>query len=157
MDTSRYWKVSAVLLALFMLRVAGQLLQWLAPTELLPPFSAWQGSNLPYPLLLSIQVLIAAVMAWLTHAMRQERPWITRWNAKVVLWCGALYFAFMAFRLTAGLTVLSHVHWFASPISGTFHLVLAGYVLTLGAYLRARTRLAPAQQAGSLPGEAATR
>jgi hypothetical protein len=47
---------------------------------------------------------------------------------------GVLYFGSMSARLVLGLAVFSDVAWFAKPLPALFHLVLAGYVLTLGHY-----------------------
>ena len=60
--SSRHAALMIVLSALFTLRVAAQALQRWWPQDGLPPFDAWQGSSLSYPLLLSMQVLIVAAM-----------------------------------------------------------------------------------------------
>ena len=119
--------------ALFASRVAAQLAQYAAPTRWLPPFEAWQGSGLAYPVLLASQLTILVAMAWGTGAVRRKprtRKSVGRWL--IVL--GAVYFSSMAVRLVLGLTVLSDIAWFAKPLPALFHLVLAGYVLTLGHY-----------------------
>ena len=51
-----------LLMMAFAMRVLGQALQRWAPQPLLPPFDAFQGSNLPYWLLLSVQLVILVVM-----------------------------------------------------------------------------------------------
>lgn len=59
------------LTALFALRVFAQALQYWAPIDSLPDVAAFQGSNLPYPVLLSSQLLILLLMcrgAWLAAA-----------------------------------------------------------------------------------------
>jgi hypothetical protein len=48
---------------------------------------------------------------------------------------GGIYFAFMAFRLFAGLTFLEDHPWFSKSLPAFFHAVLAAFVLTLGHYL----------------------
>jgi hypothetical protein len=40
----------------------------------------------------------------------------------------------MLLRLILGLTLLSSVSWFATPIPAFFHLVLASIVLVIGHY-----------------------
>lgn len=120
-------------LALFALRVTAQLVQYATPTRLLPPFDAWQGSGLSYPVLLASQLLILVAMAWgagAVHRRARPRKRVGRWL--VVL--GAVYFGSMSARLVLGLTVFADIAWFAKPLPAVFHLALAGYVLTLGHY-----------------------
>jgi hypothetical protein len=118
---------------LFALRVTAQLVQWLRPTPFLPPFDAWQGSGLDYPVLLTSQLVILGLMGWgirAVHSGARGRKSVGRW----LIALGVLYFGSMGARLVLGLTVLSDVAWFAKPLPALFHLVLAGYVLTLGHY-----------------------
>ena len=49
--------------ALFALRVAAQLVQYASPSRFLPPFDAWQGSGLAYPVLLASQRLSTIFVA----------------------------------------------------------------------------------------------
>ncbi len=117
-----------LLTCLFALRVAAQLLQAVSPTEWLPPFAAWQGSALPYPVLLSTQVLILTVMVWVMfRGWHGNRVLLDSWM-KPVRVLAAIYFGTMAFRLLAGLTILAHVPWFAAALPATFHLVLATFL-----------------------------
>ena len=129
--------VHAVLLglftALFALRVAAQLVQYVSPTRFLPPFEAWQGSGLAYPVLLASQLTILAAMVWGTGAVRR-RPRVRKTVGRWLIALGAVYFGSMAVRLVLGLTVLSDLAWFAKPLPALFHLVLASYVLALGHY-----------------------
>ena len=123
----------ALFTAMFALRVAAQLVQYASPTRFLPPFEAWQGSGLAYPVLLASQLTILVAMAFGTGAVRRRarvRKSVGRWL--IVL--GAVYFSSMSIRLVLGLTVLADLAWFAKPLPALFHLVLAGYVLTLGHY-----------------------
>jgi hypothetical protein len=118
---------------LFALRVTAQLVQWVRPTPFLPRFDAWQGSGLDYPVLLTSQLLILALMGWgirAVHGGAHGRKSVGRWL--IVL--GVLYFGSMSARLVLGLTVLSDFAWFSKPLPALFHLVVAGYVLTLGHY-----------------------
>ena len=55
-------KLLWVLLALFALRVTGQLLVVAGLAPFLPPMEDWQSGLLPYPLLLASQILILAVL-----------------------------------------------------------------------------------------------
>lgn len=122
-----------LLTGLFALRITAQLVQYATPTRLLPPFDAWQGSGLAYPVLLTSQLLILVAMVFGTGAVHRRvraRKSVGRWL--IVL--GAVYFASMSARLVLGLTALADITWFAKPLPAVFHMVLAGYMLTLGHY-----------------------
>jgi hypothetical protein len=114
------------LTALFAFRVAAQLVQYTSPTPLLPSFEAWQGSGLGYPVLLASQLVILVLMISGVNRIARGTPPVRR----VGVWLlalGGVYFAVMAVRLAL------------------FHLVLAGYLLTLGHYhLRGGARTASA-------------
>lgn len=118
----------------FLGRVAGQLIQVLAPVEFLPPLEAWQGSNLPYPVLLAAQVGILALIAWISARMAAGRRVTSPRLASPVIALGAIYFGVMLVRLVLGFTVMADIKWFASPIPTTFHLVLASIVMLTGVY-----------------------
>lgn len=123
------WSLSA----LFALRVAAQLVQFVSSVPMLPAFDAWQGSGLDYPVLLASQLAILVIMIRGAIWVARRAPGFPR----VGVWLlalGSVYFAAMAARLVLGLTVLEHVPWFAKPLPAAFHLVLAGYVLTLAHY-----------------------
>jgi hypothetical protein len=120
----------------FALRVAGQALQRWSPQSFLPPFSEFQGSHLSYPVLLTAQLLIlAAMLRWSWKV--QRGTWSAGRRAATVLFrCGSLYMAASIARLGVGLGVPAAPAWFSAWISGVFHLVLAGFVLTLAVLQR---------------------
>lgn len=132
--SSAYVAVLWLLILVFCLRVAGQLTQVLYPVAWLPPLAVWQGSAIPYPLLLASQVAIIMAMSLvaLKHAAGsvQRRPRLGSW----LLLAGSVYFLVMAGRLIVGLADWSEDPWFQRPIPAFFHLVLASYVLLLGAF-----------------------
>jgi len=129
--------VHVVLLAsfttLFAFRVAAQLVQYASPIPVLPLFEAWQGSRLSYPVLLTSQLVILAVMVWGTNSVSRRVRGARRTGVWLVT-LGSAYFGSMGARLVLGLTILAHVTWFAKPLPALFHMVLASYVLTLGHY-----------------------
>jgi hypothetical protein len=108
---------------LFSLRVAGQAMQRWAPQSWLPPFDAFQGGNLPYPVLLASQILILGLMIFFNLRSRKGRP--------ALLWIGGLYMAGSLLRIAVGLAVPGAPPWFSTWIPAVFHVVLAGYVLAL--------------------------
>jgi hypothetical protein len=131
----RTWAaLMGLLTALFTLRVVGQLVQGWLPQPWLPPFAAWQGSVLPYPLLLAIQFVILGAMACASYgawkATMVPSPRAMQWTA----WLGSLYMAAAIARLAIGFKVEAAPAWFSARISCAFHLVLAGFVLALSRY-----------------------
>ena len=136
---SRYLPWMLALTALFVLRVLAQAVQWMGPVPFLPSFDAWQGSAMPYPLLLTTQVAIIALLARVLFLVRVDavRPASWKHNAcpTPCFILGGAYFAVMAIRLVAGLTFLTDVEWFARSLPALFHVVLATFVLLLGHYL----------------------
>jgi sterol desaturase/sphingolipid hydroxylase (fatty acid hydroxylase superfamily) len=120
-----------VLSVLFAGRIAGQALQWWMPQPFMPPFQAFQGSDLSYPILLTAQLVILAAMIW--YSWRSNTLVPNRRTGLALLWGGGLYMAGSLVRLAIGLILPSAPSWFSAWISGAFHLVLAGYVLVLAA------------------------
>jgi len=117
---------------LFSLRVAGQAIQRWAPQSWLPPFDAFQGSNLPYWFLLSVQLAILAAMAF--YNLRRPA------GGRVLFWFGVIYMTGSLARIAIGLAVPDAHPWFRAWISGVFHIVLAAYPLVLSAPARFHSR-----------------
>ena len=125
----------SALTALFVVRVLAQLVQWIYPLSWIPAFEDWQGSALPYPMLLAGQFCIVGMMAFLLHRVRNRSISPRNWKHRLCFAVGGVYFALMGFRLVAGLTVLGESIWFARPLPAFFHLVLAGFILLLGFHI----------------------
>ena len=122
------------LTVLFALRVAGQAIQRWMPQAFLPSVDAFQGSNLPYSTLLSIQLLFLGLLvrtSWRVWSGRSlPLPRLGRWLA----WFGAVYLAGSISRFAVGLMVPDAPSWFSAWIPAFFHLVLASWVLVLAAH-----------------------
>lgn len=104
------------------------------PVGFLPPSGAFQGSNLPYPVLLAAQLAILFSMAWFAWRVQAAALVARQRLGRVLAWLGGIYLAGSLGRLAIGLFVAGAPEWFTAWISGVFHLVLAGYVLALSAY-----------------------
>jgi hypothetical protein len=123
-----------LLLALFVLRVVGQLLVALGMAPFLPPMEAWYSGLLPYePLLVSQLVIIGLFAKICVDVTRGEgyfaRP--HRWLDRPLRIFGWLYVSAMVLRYA--LTMRGII-----PVS--FHLVLAAFLLVLaGGQRRARS------------------
>ncbi len=124
---------TAIVLSMaFLLRVIGQAVQRWTPQPWLPPFDAWQGSGMPYHVLLAFQVTILVLQAYVLTRMAQGRRMMGMRASRVLIALGAGYFAVMALRLLVGLAIWTDTHWFTSWISTAFHLVLATIVMLWG-------------------------
>lgn len=129
-----YVSILWVLILLFLLRVIGQLIQHFNPIKWLPQLEAWQGSGLPYELLLFSQLIILVVMIRIARLHASGR---VRKNTSQGRWLsgfGTIYLVVMVGRLVIGITHLSNHSWFDKPIPTFFHLVLAIFVLLIAAY-----------------------
>lgn len=117
---------------LFALRVVAQPAALWVNVPLLPPFDAWHGNVLPYPLLLLSQFAILAIMVRTARRVGLEQ-WVPRRPVgRLLVALGGIYAGTMMARLLLGLTVLREYAWFAKPLPTFFHLVLASFVLILG-------------------------
>jgi fatty acid desaturase len=119
------------LTALFALRVFGQALQYWAPIDSLPEFAAFQGSDLPYAVLFSSQILILLLMYrgnWLAGRGRLVWSDSTRYRAKLA---GLIYMTGSIVRIGVGMFIPAASAWFSSWIPAIFHVVLAAFVLAL--------------------------
>lgn len=133
-SVGKYPMLLSALLCLFIFRVLAQLLQVLHPVTSLPELQQWQGSSLPYPILLVSQLLIVFVVVIMIRRISVGALKPTRRVGYLLLTLGGVYFIAMLLRLVLGLTLLSSVFWFATPIPAFFHLVLASIVLVIGHY-----------------------
>jgi hypothetical protein len=129
-----------LLTALFAARVAGQAIQLWLPQAFLPAFDAFQGSDLPYPVLLSTQLVILGAMirtAWKVQA-GDRRPGPR--TLAVISWLGAIYMLGSLARIAVGMAVPDSGSWFRAWVPASFHVVLAGFVLTLALHFRRAER-----------------
>jgi hypothetical protein len=133
-DSSLYAATGWLLSALFAARVLGQALQRWLPQPFLPPAEAFQGSALPYGVLLSAQLAILTAMLYLSFRMQTGALLPSRRLGVGLAWVGTVYMAFSVGRIAVGLAVPKADAWFRTWIPALFHLVLAGFVLTVSLY-----------------------
>ena len=129
-----------LLAILFAMRVFGQALQLWAPQPFLPPFDVFQGSNLPYWLLLPVQVLILSVMITFARRVQTGSLALRVRPGTVLTWAGWIYMTVSVARIVVGLSTPAAPAWFSTWIPAVFHVVLAAYVLTLAYYHRCGSR-----------------
>ena len=141
----RYFPWMLLLVGLFVVRVLAQMIQAVNPTPALPPFEAWHGAVLPYPLLLAAQLLLVLVLARLVWRVRADAIQPRPWHYQLCFLLGGIYFVFMAARLAAGLTVYADHAWFSKTLPAFFHVVLATFILMLGHYIFRLSTSTPSQ------------
>lgn len=116
---------------LFAGRVVAQLVQWFADVRFLPDFDSWQSGAVPYGGLVAAQIVILAVIAAVIARVSRQVFEPSDRSRAVLGVLGVVYFGFMLFRGAAGLTFGSGHDWWDAPLPTIFHLVLAGFVLTV--------------------------
>jgi hypothetical protein len=121
--------------ALFLARVAGQLVARTRRPAWLPPTEAWNLT--PYPLLLPTQLAILAVMAWIDIDLSVDAGfWADpkpRFGEAIRVFA-YVYAAVMAFRYVLRMRRRPDQRWFGGAIPIVFHWVLAAYLYVLGTF-----------------------
>ena len=120
---------------LFVVRVVGQVAVVLWAPRWLAPMHHW--NLMPYRLLLPIQLVFVAVMAWLVHDFLQRggvlvtpRPGF----GEGVRWFSYAYAAGMAIRYAVRMGRRAEQRWFGGTIPIAFHFVLAAFLYVFGTY-----------------------
>jgi hypothetical protein len=119
-----------ILLALFALRVLGQLLVFAGLAPFLPPMEDWQSGLLPYPFLLSSQMLILVVLATVCIQFSRGKGYFVSpqpWLATPLWTVGWIYAIGMVVRYAL-------LRRDAIPV--VFHIVLASFLLVVAAHHR---------------------
>jgi hypothetical protein len=122
-----------ILLALFVLRVAGQAMVAFFGVPWLPPMERWYSGLVPYEVLLPAQILIIVLMAKISSDFTRRRGFFVqprRFFAVHWLWFGWVYLAAMTVRFAVqGPTIPVFFHW-----------ALAAFVIAVGLWHRGRLR-----------------
>lgn len=121
--------------ALFVMRVAGQVLVALRAPRWLPPMTQW--NLLPYPILLPIQLALIGLMVWIDQSFGAGDASAVARDAGLgtaLLAFSAVYAAAMPLRYAIRMARRPDQRWFGGTIPMVFHLVLASYLFVLGRY-----------------------
>jgi uncharacterized protein len=121
-----------ILLALFALRVLGQLLVVAGVAPFLPPLDEWQSGLLPYPVLLASQILILCVLATVCAQFSKGTGYFVRpheWLATPLWIIGWMY---------AGGMMMRYALLRRDAIPVIFHIVLASFLLVVAHHHRRR-------------------
>ena len=133
-------------LGIFLVRVIGQCEVLLLAPPWLPPFSAWESGLVPYPVLLPVQILIAAWMAAIAsdHSRGRGPMWVespqTRRRLNVF---AAVYASVMLVRLAVTAALPPHSLVARGLIPVLAHWDLAGFIALLARAPRAPCAPAP--------------
>jgi hypothetical protein len=129
----------ALFSALFLLRVAGQVVVRLRGPLWLPPTEQWNLT--PYRILLPTQVGILGLLGWIDADFASGRGfWADAHPAlgRGVLWFALVYAVAMAVRYLVRMSRQPEHRWFGGAIPIVFHGVLAGYLVVFGSYHASR-------------------
>lgn len=122
-------------LALFLLRVLGQIVVVLSAPRWLPPMEQWNLT--PYRLLLPTQILFLAVMGWMAADLTWTAGFWARPNGILgfsLTGFSYVYAAVMAIRYAIRMGRRPEQRWSGGAIPIVFHFVLAAFAYTLGSY-----------------------
>jgi hypothetical protein len=128
-----------LLLALFVARVAGQLMVALDLAPFLPPMQSWYSGLLPYKPLLASQVIIIVVFARVCLDLSRGAGFFARahWTLGFPLWVfGWLYAGGMVTRYIVTMALHPERRWTRGTIPIVFHFVLAAFLLVLADHYR---------------------
>lgn len=136
-DPSGYRTYLWLFTVLLFLRVIGQVIVVLWAPRWLPPMEQWQSGLLPYPVLLSGQVVVLTLMVWIcadfsrgSGFFLQPRPDLGR----ATVWFSYVYFGGMILRYIIWMTRRPDQRWFGGTIPIIFHCVVAAFLWTFGTY-----------------------
>jgi hypothetical protein len=150
---SIYAFILGLLTFLFFLRVLAQALVAFLDIPFLPSMEEWVTPSaspfstsglIPYPILLSIQVVIVILQIKVSHDfLRGEGYFVSlrRRTGGILTWISHFYFALMALRYAISMALFPERRWFGQTAIIFFHFVLAGFLFTLGHF---HAREAPA-------------
>jgi hypothetical protein len=129
--------VLAVLTLLFLLRVLGQALVARFDVTWLPAMEHWHSGLIPYPILLTIQLLMLIVMVKITRDIWRGLGFFAlvrrSWSRRLIC-ISAIYAGVMALRYALTMAFYPEMRWFGGTIPIVFHFVLAGFVYVVGRF-----------------------
>jgi putative CocE/NonD family hydrolase len=133
----RYFLLLSALLFLFCLRVLGQVLVAFFGVTFLPPMEEWFSGLLPYPELLSSQILIIFLFGKVCLDFARDHGYFVVPRRRLginLLKFGSLYLGAMIIRYVIRMALYPHERWTGGSIPIFFHWVLASFLLVLGHY-----------------------
>jgi uncharacterized protein len=138
----RYCWALCILLSLFCLRVLGQFLVAFVNASFLPPMEAWMSGVVPYPQLLTAQILIIGLYGKVCLDFARGSGYFVTPRRRLgtgLLVFGSLYLGVMILRYIMRMSLYPHERWTGGCIPIFFHWVLSSFILVLGSYHWAAT------------------
>jgi uncharacterized protein len=126
-----------LLLFLFVLRVAGQLLVFLGRAPWLPPMEEWYSGLIPYGPLVVAQIAIVVLYAKAALDLSGGRGYFATPRpglGRGLLVFGSVYLAAMIVRYILRMSLHPEARWTGGAIPIFFHWVLAAFLLVLARY-----------------------
>jgi uncharacterized protein len=133
----RYFWVLCILLFLFCLRVLGQILVAFFKVPFLPPMEEWMSGVVPYPELLTAQILIIALYGKICLDFARGSGYFVTPRRRLgtgLLVFGSLYLGVMILRYVMRMGLYPRERWTGGCIPIFFHWVLSSFILLLGSY-----------------------
>ena len=130
------------LLALFILRVTGQVFVAFFNADFLPPMQEWYSGLMAYEYLLPSQIVIVALMTKMCVDFTRGRGFFVvprRFFGVYWLYFGYLYLIAMVARYPVHMYLHPEARWFGGTIPIFFHWVLAVFVIAVGRYHRSQS------------------
>jgi len=127
------------LLALFVSRVAGQLIVAIFAVPWLPAMEEWYSGLIPYGPLLVAQILIIVVYVKVCLDFQRGTGFFVTTRpvfGRGILLFGYIYFLSMLIRYIVRMSVYPEERWFGGCIPIMFHWVLASFIVLFGHYHR---------------------
>jgi hypothetical protein len=140
----------ALLTALFFLRVLGQALSIFLQVDWLPATEHWASGLIPYPILLTIQIVMLIVMVKISTDVWRAVGFFSQRRssyARFLIALSALYAGAMALRYVLTMFFRPDMRWSGDAIPIFFHLVLAGFIYALGTFHSRHGRFARPEHA----------
>jgi hypothetical protein len=128
-----------VLTVAFAVRVVGQLVVVRSAPAWLPPMSEWYSGVLPYPRLLTTQLIMLALMSAVVIGLATGVPWLVEARpglGTLLLAIAWPYGLSMPIRYAIRMYRHPEARWTGRTIPIVFHVVLATWLFVLGSYLR---------------------
>ena len=136
---SMHGPILAFLTLLFALRILGQWLVARFNVSWLPPMEQWFSGLIPYPALLTVQLLMLVVMIKISMEIWRSTGFFARRRPHWSLFLerfSAVYAGAMVLRYVLTMILRPEMRWLGGTIPIAFHFVLAGFLYCLGRYHR---------------------
>lgn len=138
-DVKTYAVALGILAVAFLGRVLGQWVVSRFGVDFLPPIAEWDSGLLPYPLLLSAQIVILILQFEVSRQLWRGAGLLAARRPRLgqgLKWLSIVYFLGMVARYIITMSLFPERRWFGGSIPIVFHWGLAAYLYVLSRYHR---------------------